>query len=85
MSDVVNLEDELAKMVQELNSDVANGVDIDNLASHVIIYPCKLGFGKSGQFEGVGIAAVQFPPDKNIFFLSPVFVSSDDDANTLST
>jgi hypothetical protein len=48
-------------------------------------FPCKLGLGKTGQFEGVGIAAVMFPPNKGIFFLSPVFVSPDDDSNTLST
>jgi hypothetical protein len=48
-------------------------------------FPCKLGLGKTGQFIGVGIAAVMFPPNNNIFFLSPVFVSPDDDANTLST
>jgi hypothetical protein len=44
-----------------------------------------LGLVKSGHFEGVGIAAVLFPPSKSIFFLSPVLVSPDDDSNTLST
>jgi hypothetical protein len=38
MSDLT-LEDQLAEMVEELNNDVANGVDIDNLASHVIQSP----------------------------------------------
>jgi hypothetical protein len=48
-------------------------------------FPCKLGLGKTAYFEGVGVAAVILPPSKNIFFLSPVFLSPDDDCNTLST
>ena len=49
-------------------------------------FPCKLGLGHSGYFSGVGVCVVSFPPlPKAYFLLSPVFLSEDDDANTLST
>lgn len=48
--------------------------------------PCKLGLGQVSYFDGVGVCIISFPqaPTK-YYLLSPVFLSRNDDANTLST
>ena len=47
----LSLEEQLAKMVEELNNDVANGVDIDDLASHVIQSPAVFNIQTAGRWR----------------------------------
>jgi hypothetical protein len=44
-----SLEDQLAEMVEELNNDVANGLDIEDLSNHVIQSPAVFNIQTEGE------------------------------------
>ena len=47
---------------------------------------CTLGLGLKSTFQGVGVSIFSFPSHpKNLFVVKPVFLSTKDDAPTLST
>lgn len=46
-----SLEDQLAEMVEELNNDVANGVDIEDLSNHVIQSPAVFNIRTEGETD----------------------------------